>query len=426
MSLRDVAVGACLLAACLGVLYPLTFQDRPVIEQKNDAIMEADASDYLRLLLDSRWRRYLDSRSEALQRSELRKVVHHVAYFPVAEGVSWTLRLLAAPFGGLSPRGAIFAVNGVLTALSIVLFTGLLRRFGAGGSFAFVVLYACALATWVYAAVPDTWVLSGTLVLLTLVMAAVGSRRPALASIGVALGVGLFMLNAFTLVCLVLVLVPRAARESATLPGLVWRAAGLGLLAVLVWAAALSTLALTQPAFALPRFVSDTLAFRSGFEGGLGVWSPLRWGFTFVHMFVLSVIANQDQLNFSGATLLRTVRHVPFGTLGVLVHLVALAIVSVGLVREAVEAGSVRAFLSRDHVGWALFAGAFYAVGTVGLYADVLVYSPAVLPVLVLLVARYVGTATPPMRVLAWVLAALVVINSVEQVLRFRVLLATL
>ena len=112
--------------------------------------------------------------------------------------------------------------------------------------------------------------LSGTLVLLTLVMAAVGSRRPALASIGVALGVGLFMLNAFTLVCLVLVLVPRAARGSATLAGLVWRAAGLGLLAVLVWAAALSTLALTQPAFALPRFVSDTLAFRSGFEGGLG------------------------------------------------------------------------------------------------------------------------------------------------------------
>jgi len=143
------------------MLYPLTFQDRPVIEQKNDSIMEADASDYLRLLLDSRWRRYLDSRSEALQRSELRKVVHHVAYFPVAEGVSRALRLLAAPFGGLSPRGAIFAVNGVLTALSIVLFTGLLRRFGAGGSFAFVVLYACALATWVYAAVPDTWVLSG-------------------------------------------------------------------------------------------------------------------------------------------------------------------------------------------------------------------------------------------------------------------------
>src|SRR4029078_8046129 len=137
----------------------------------------------------------------------------------------------------------------------------------------------------------------------------------------------------------------------------------------------------------------------------------------------MHVVTDPDQLNFSGATLLRTVRHVPFGTLGVLVHLVALAIVAVGLVREAGEAGSVRAFLSRDHVGWALFAGAFYAVGTGGLYADVLVYSPAILPVLVLLGARAARTATPPMRVLAWVLAALVVINSVEQVLRFRMLL---
>ena len=80
----------------------------------------------------------------------------------------------------------------------------------------------------------------------------------------------------------------------------------------------------------------------------------------------------------------------------------------------------------RDHVGWALFVGAVYAVGTVGLYADVLVYSPAVLPVLCVLVARYVGTATPAMRALAWALAALVVINSVEQVLQFRTLLAAL
>jgi hypothetical protein len=70
--------------------------------------------------------------------------------------------------------------------------------------------------------------------------------------------------------------------------------------------------------------------------------------------------------------------------------------------------------------------GAFDAVRTVGLYADVLVYSPAVLPVLCLLVARYVGTATPALRALARALAALVIINSVEQVLRFRTLLAAL
>ena len=55
-----------------------------------------------------------------------------------------------------------------------------------------------------------------------------------------------------------------------------------------------------------------------------------------------------------------------------------------------------------------------------------LVYSPAVLPVFFLLAARYVGTATPARRALGWTLAALVVINSVEQILRFRMLLAAL
>ena len=412
------------------MIYPLTFWDRPVIRQQVDAIMEADASDYVRLLLASRWRLFFDTPGETqLPKRELRKVVHHVAYFPVAEGLTRTLMLLATPLGGLSPLGAIYAVNGVLTALNVVLFTLLLQRSGAGASLVFVLLYACALSTWVYAAVPDTWVLSGTLVLLTLLAASAWPHRPGLVSAGVALGVGLFMLNAFTLACLTLVLVPRLARASTTLPELILRAVGACLLSFLGWTVALHVLGRSQPAFAPLGFANDTLEFRSGFVGDFGPLSPLRWGFSFVQMFILSVIANQDRLNFSGLTIVRTAVNVPFGTMGVLLYLGVLAVLGwrlAGDVLHAVRRGCTRAFLSQEHVGWALFVGAWYVVGTVSSYADVILYSPAVLPVFVLLMARYVGTATPAMRALSWGAAALVAINSVEQILRFRALLAAL
>lgn len=82
-----------------------------------------------------------------LEPEEQRKVLHHVAYFPATEALTHLLSWLAMPLGGLSPRAAVYAINGVLTVLNIVMFTFLLQRFCPEESFAFVLLYAFSLST---------------------------------------------------------------------------------------------------------------------------------------------------------------------------------------------------------------------------------------------------------------------------------------
>jgi hypothetical protein len=237
------------------------------------------------------------------------------------------------------------------------------------------------------------------------------------------------MLNAFTLLAVILVLVPRFVRASATTIGLVSRTAAASLLAAAAWAAAMYALGSVQPLFEVPHFLDETIAFRSGIPERFSLLSPLRWGYSFVHMFVLSVIANQDRLNFSGRTVLRTVANIPFGTVGLSLYLALLMVMIYRLIRDAyhaVKRGSLRSLLSVNHVGCVLYVVAWYVVGTTGVHIDVLVYSPALLPVLILLLARYVGSATPTMRALSWAVAGLVLINSVAQVLRFRAALAAL
>lgn len=419
---RFLAVSA-LLAVMVAIVCSLTFLHYPVLDHRTSIVLEADTNDYVHLLMDSRWRWFLDPTAQAsLTWEEQRKVLHHVAYFPVAEGVTRILMLLAAPAGGMARRTAIYAINGVLTLVNIVLLAVLLRRLTPRASLAFVLLFVFSLSTWVYGALPDTWVLSGTFVLLTVLMAS--SRIP----LGlVSAAIGLFMLNNFTLASATLILVPRVVGRSGETSGWLRRAVAATAPALVVWVVATQLLATTQPLFHLTDFARATAAFQHTLlpEPRSPV-SPIRWGVAFAQLFVLSIICNQSALNVSAPALLRTAANVPFGSIGVVLLLSAYVVAGYRFLQEASQTDGRRSVLSGAHAGILLFVLAAYASGTLGIYVDIIVHSPVVVPSLVLLLARYVGTETRATRGLIWTLVGSAFVNAVLQVAQFRAVLDTI
>ena len=419
------AVSSTAIALVMGVVCAGTFSRFPVFDQATDVVMAADSSDYIRLIVGSRWLALFDESSgDVLSGEERRKVVHHILYFPVTEVLIRMSMGVAAPFGGVGRRGALFAANAVLTALNVIIFSVLLHRLGRGRSIAFVLLYACSLSTWVYGALPDTWVLSGTLALLVLLMVVVGVPATIVSA-----AVGLFMLNTFTLGCALLTLVPRFVRESTTVCQFALRVAMAIGTTLLVWIGTLQALGSIQPLFGVQNFLWLTIDFGQNISQRWSLLSPVRWGFAFVQMFILSVISNQEFLNFGGLTIVRTLANVPFGTAGVLLYVTLLAIAAYRIGRElprATTRGAMRSFLSEEHFGFALFILAFYASKTAGAALDAVLYSPVVLPAFTLWLARHVDTTSPTTRTVSWAAGILIAINSTAQVLWFRALIGAL
>lgn len=416
-----------ILLPVAAVVYAASFRDLPIIDRQHSVLADADAANFKLLVERFGLSRQLGDPYDAVDRSvednAQKHKIHHVLYAIVAHPLYLGLRALER-IAGLGGDRAVYSVNAVITVINLVLLFLLLRQLGRPGNPAwpFLLLYAGSLSTWLYAAVPESWPFSGTLVLLFfLLLESTRAGPAALASL-----VGIAMLNNMTLIGL---LAPLWLRESARRPHLgatVAMTLGTGLLTVLVWLVSLTALGLFDPTLRPDRFLHYTLWFKEFVEADLPLWSPYVWKAALTNLFLNSFASNQGDPKVPPETLLYTFQQSWLGTMTVAAIVVLFLVTAYRALREG-TLGKGRVAIAADPSSrLVLYCVVQVAVTVVMYYGAGFLYSPTVVPLIILLVARHLDLARLPDRAVLAAAVLLLLVNNTDQVLTFRSALAAL
>lgn len=409
------------LFAC--ALYAWSFNSFPAIERQKNIL--ADAANY-KILLE-RWSLREKLGDEyAINPRRLEDVaqkhkVHHVLFGMVGRPIYLVARG-AYQVVGWNPVKAAYAVNAVITALTLVLLHAYLTRVNQHGNplLPFLALYALSLSTWMWASGPGSWPLSGALVLLTLYLAERRALpRPALAAV-----IGFFMLNNMTLGLLVL---PLSLPLLVARRSVIHRVAGvigLGAIAGSVWLASLMLLSTFDESFRPDHLLAYSLWFKRYLGEGLPLTSLYVWKANLSNLFVTSIASNQADPRLPPEAILLTLRG---SVLGAAATIAVVALLLIGAWRAA------RGLLMRyRNDGWREMLEVEPAI-PIGLqillqtgiaaalsYTSGAYYGPTVLPLVILILCRYLDLKDRRVAVFAYAVISLVVINNAVQIDRFR------
>lgn len=411
-------------------VYANSFRHFPVIDRKHSVLADADSPNFKVLVEEFSLRRQFGDPYEAENRSRgdntQKHKIHHILYAMVAHPLWTAARAVERLAGGTGERAA-YTVNAIVTGLNIVLLCLLLGRWGSKGvgSAVYLLLYAGSLSTWIYASVPESWPFSATLVLAFFLFLLHGGSTPW----RLAVGIGVAMLNNMTLIGLLAPVWLRELDRQRSIAKLARTVAGTTLLAVLTWAACLTLLGLFDPTLRPDRLIHYTLWFKQFVEADLPIWAPYVWKSALSNLFINSIASNQADPFVPQEALLYTLRQSLLGTVTVaaVVGLLGTAAFRavMGLGRRARAEGWRAALADDPSAVLLLYCGVQAMVTVVMYYGAGFLYSPTVVPLLVLLAARQINLARRMERAAVLVTAGLVLLNNAGQVRTFRHALAT-
>lgn len=430
---RSEGIAWFVIAAILFVVYARTFSNFPIIERGASVVGEADGASYVILWRNFRFDRPVGNPYAVEGRTQNDVAEKHRLHHPVGAAAGYGLTQAFTPIYrwlGLAEREAPFAVSALWGALNIVLLGLLLRRWNAAGNpvWPFLVLYGVSLSSWLYAAVPDSWALTTGLLLVYLLLVA----SPRVPPIVAAIGLGVFMLNNMTLGAAILFLWLAGWQETPRLTAFLRRAALLTGATIASWVASLTLLSLIDPGYRLDRLMAYSAWFRRFIGASLPPWDPYVWKSMLTNLFVTSMVSNQPNPNMPQEALLYTLQGSWLGRIavaGVLVLFAAAAFRAVAARRESLERGGGRS--AAETLRYPAMAPLSFCLVMVGVtyalyYPSGFTYAAMVLPMLMLLLHRFLDLRRPADRVIVLAAITLVVVNNVVQILRFRATLAGL
>ena len=395
--------------ACVAI-YAATFAGRAPIWTRVNAVTFADAAHYVSMLDDGHYRACVIGPARPAHGEHQRKTVHHVLYLLIGEGTIDVISALPA----VDARLAMWLISPLLGGLNVLLAADYFRRTVHSGRLAIActLLFPLLPGTWVYAAIPESWILSTTAVLLLLYARGRGAS-PAL--LGACIGV--CSLTNFLLLMTVLLVAGHSRRERARAVFVA------GLVALATWMAGLTVFGLLlSPAFFPHNFLAATFAFKARFTENLGLLHPGRWIYNAANVLVLPFVLNQDVLDFGRFAIADTVRRIPLGTMAVAALAAGWLAVAAAAWRAVRQRGLGRA------LGDALFepelvylAVAFLATGIV-LYYESFLYATMTTPIVLALMAKAVADRRPP-AALVWSVVVVGLLNALQQIYVFRTLL---
>ena len=409
------------------VLYSHSFNTFPILERQINLLGDSDAASFAVLLTDfSLTRRYGDEyqpSNRTIQDVAQKHKVHHFLYFVVG-GVLYDVLHGIRGVLGLDPRQALYEVSALIGCVNLLLLGLLLRRLSPGVPAApFLLFYGLALSSWLFYSVPESWPLSTTLLLGFLWVTYV-RRWPWW---GLALYLGVAMLNNLLLGVLGIFIALREAGERPWPSALVRSTAAAGVM-VATWLALLTGLSPLEAGLRPDHFVAYTLWFKRtvAFES-LPLSDPYVWKSALSNLFVTSVASNQADPMVPQEALLHTLRSGVLGAVVVLAYLVVLGVMAAALWRaiRATPRGGLGVVPADPLLHVAAFLGVFALTVVAFYYSGAFLYSMLALPLLTLLLARFVPGERWRWALLAGFLVILVVNNAV-QVTVFRAALRAL
>ena len=418
-----------LIALVLG-LYPLAFSQYPVIEREHSILGDADAANYVYLLrnfaidqqIGDEWNRENRSVADIAQKHK----VHHVLYAVAGTGIYRAARPVFAALG-LSPDGAVYAVNAVIIAINLLLLWALLRGANPNGNplTPFLLFYAAALSTIIFGSVPESWPFSATLVLLYLLLLRQKFFNTALFGAII----GLFMLNNVFLGALAGLLFLRILRDTPGFVGVIKRTAIAGVCMVATWLAGLTALSVFDESYRPDHFIRYTMWFKQFVRVDLPKTDPYVWQSASTNLFVNSVVSNQPDPRVPQEALQTTLTSSIIGLIATAAW-VAIAGLAAMLFLRALwintRARKFSGLLQTEGLVPAVWCITMLAVTVVLFYPSGFLYSTVVVPALALFLCATLNFRQRWQGLAFFALLLLMMVNNVMQVLTFRTALSAM
>ncbi|MEO6667645.1 MAG: hypothetical protein ABIO65_12860 [Nitrospiria bacterium] len=407
------------------LVYATSFSGIPILEQRHSVLAEADSASFRLLIQEFDLSRQYGDQYNMDHRSlgdiAQKHKIHHALYVIVASliyhGFAGLYEFMGVPAGY-----ALYSINALLAVCNIVLLAVLLRWFHGDrlNRFGYLALYAFSLSTWIYGSVPESWTFSATLILGFLLIFYV--YRPHVSVLAVYIGVA--MLNNVLLGSLLLFPVLEAGCVSRRF-GEFARTVGVGgAITGATWLAALSGLSVFDGSFRPDEFLRYTRWFKQYLAYGLSLWDPYVWKVVVSNLFINTVVSHQSDPAVPQQALLSTIRESYLG-LGATLAYLGLAVVGVVGVgrRFAREVGGVRSLrelLGRDDLQLAVYCLTWMGLTLVLFPPAAFLYSTAVVPLVVVLIARGLQPERASHALWLYAAVAAVILNNTSQVVIFR------
>lgn len=409
-------------------LWSWSFSSFPVIDRKHSVLADADAANFKLLLEEFRLDRKFGNEYNAQHRSvgdnAQKHKIHHLLYPLIGHPVSLAARAAWAGLG-FDPTRAAYSVNAVITALNLLLLALLMR--GPPGRrrpvWPYLALYAFSLSTWLYASVPESWPLSGTIVLLFIL----GLERN-LPPLGLAALLGLGMLNNMTLLALLGLVWLRQLSTGEPPARVAGRAAGLLAVAVGTWLGALWLLSFFDPSLHPVNVVRYTLWFKQFVSGGSSALSLYAFKSALSGLFLSSITSLQPDPSVPQESALYTLQGGGVGALALVVVALLLLLLAVRAIQGAMARQAAdrnwRARLDDPELRPFVWCGVMAVVTIVMYFGAGFLYSTTVVPLMALACYRNLNWLRRTDRAAVLAALILVVVTNTMQVLEFRHALA--
>jgi hypothetical protein len=418
-----------LIPAVLFFVYSGSFSSYPVVEQKVSAVGEADGASYsiifrsftLSHQFGDPYNLHDRTVGDVAQKHKLHHFIAAALGRVVYEGFRPLYRL-----AGLPPERAVYSVSALWTCLNLVLLALLLRGSNPHGNsvLPFLAFYGLSLTVWLFGSVPESWALSGSMFLAFVLLLRSGRAAP----IPLAVLLGIFMLNNMALGALLALLWLRLWKGEPLGPRLLAKAGGVAALTIAVWLACLSLISIFDPMFRPDRFWMFSRWFRQYLHVDLPLTSAYVWKSALTNLFVNSLVTNQGDPNIPMEAMLTTLRTSRLGLAAIVAILLLLGLGVVRVIRAGRELWqrdrSMRTVLTEDALQPVIWCGVMVAVTLVLSYASGFIYAALVVPMLAMLLCRHLDLRIAAHRVIVLTAVAMLVVNNVDQVLRFRDILA--
>ena len=406
------------------VVYTASYRGRPAAIETIDAVADTDAQPLARLVKSFAFDSIYGDATREIGRGiddiiQAHKV-KHLLYAVVGNGIYRALGPLTAL--GLTEAARLRAINALLSALNVALFAALLRALGVPLKLGapLILLFAFSASPWIVGAVPESWTLSATVVLATLVLTFAGGS-PWL--VGAVIGLG--MLNNFLLAGLALPFCVEALRLRPGPLGLLRRVGAQALAVALTGTLTLALASWGDPALRPDRYfatlrwfrVRNEQLLRSRGETGAVTLSVARLAAQ--NALVASVVVDQDDIDVPVNAVEATARQSVQGLAGTVAWLTlalgGLLALAYRLGRGDAPDTMWRAAALSSYAGLQVFATFLI------FWPSEFLYSVPVVPVLLALVG--LALMTLRFRVVvpaAWVATGLIVLANADQVSRIR------